>query len=107
MKILTVSVRLITDFELHLHTEGTHYEAYRTLGAHVTEAEGVEGVRFAVWAPNAENVSVVGDFNEWDTRRHPMRLRNGGVWEIFIPELGEGTSLQISVSARASRATSS
>jgi 1,4-alpha-glucan branching enzyme len=52
-----------------------------------------KGVRFAVWAPNAESVTVAGEFNQWDTRRHPMRRRNGGVWEIFIPALGDGTAL--------------
>jgi len=77
----------ISDSDLYLHTEGTLFEAYRTLGAHVTEG----GVRFAVWAPNALNVTVAGEFNEWDIRRHPMRWRNGGVWELFIPGLGEGT----------------
>ena len=76
----------ISDADLYLHTEGTLFEAYRTLGAHVTEG----GVRFAVWAPNALNVTVAGEFNEWDIRRHPMRWRNGGVWELFIPGLGEG-----------------
>jgi len=91
---------LITDFELHLHTEGTHYEAYRMLGAHLAEADGVKGVRFAVWAPNAESVTVAGEFNQWDTRRHPMRRRNGGVWEIFIPELGDGTAYKYNVRSR-------
>ena len=68
----------------------------RALGAHVAEMEGVRGVRFAVWAPNARRVSVVGDFNGWDGRRHPMRLRHGaGVWELFIPRLGAGRALQI------------
>jgi len=77
----------ISDSDLYLHTEGTLFEAYRTLGAHVTES----GVRFAVWAPNALNVTVAGEFNEWDIRRHPMRWRNGGVWELFVPGLKEGT----------------
>jgi 1,4-alpha-glucan branching enzyme len=76
----------ISDSDLYLHTEGTLFEAYRTLGSHVTE----DGVRFAVWAPNALNVTVAGEFNDWDIRRHPMRWRNGGVWELFIPGLGEG-----------------
>ena len=81
----------LTPFQLHLHGEGTNYESYHMLGAHLTESEGVAGVRFAVWAPNALIVSVVGDFNGWDTRRHPMRMRDGGIWELFLPELGEGT----------------
>jgi len=91
---------LLTSYDLHLLGEGTHYESYKTLGAHLAVCDGVNGVRFAVWAPNAEVVSVVGDFNEWDTRRHPMRLRTGGIWEIFIPALGEGTHYKYSVRSR-------
>ena len=72
--------------------EGTHAKLYDGLGAHVVAHEGVDGVHFAVWAPNAERVSVVGDFNHWDGRRHAMRRRLGtGVWEIFVPALTEGT----------------
>ncbi|MBI3567947.1 MAG: 1,4-alpha-glucan branching protein GlgB [Gemmatimonadetes bacterium] len=72
--------------------EGTHANLYDRLGAHVMVHEGVSGVHFAVWAPNAKRVSVVGDFNVWDGRRHTMRLRFGtGVWEIFVPGIGEGT----------------
>src|SRR5579862_4189293 len=77
----------ISDEDLYLHGEGTLHEAWHTLGAHLTESEGVAGVRFAVWAPNAECVAVAGEFNDWDTRRHPMRRRDSGVWEIFIPGL--------------------
>ena len=91
---------ILTDFELHLHGEGTHFEAYNTLGAHLVEVAGMAGVRFSVWAPNAEMVSVVGDFNHWDTRRHPMRLRNGGVWEIFLPGLVEGEPYKYHVRSR-------
>ena len=88
---------LLTDYELHLHGEGTHYQSYDTLGARLMKCEGEAGVRFAVWAPNAKAVSVVGDFNDWDSRRHPMRLRSGGIWEIFVPELGEQCTLTIVV----------
>jgi 1,4-alpha-glucan branching enzyme len=70
------------------------------LGAHLAEHDGLCGVRFAVWAPNAEVVCLVGDFNDWDARRHPMRLRDGGIWEIFIPELGEGTRYKYYVRSR-------
>jgi len=91
---------LLSDFDIHLHGEGTHYESYNTLGAHLIECEGVPGVRFAVWAPNAIVVSVVGDFNEWDSRRHPMRLRNGGIWEIFIPHIQPGTKYKFDVRSR-------
>ncbi|MAT66762.1 MAG: 1,4-alpha-glucan branching enzyme [Gammaproteobacteria bacterium] len=80
------------DFDLHLFGEGRHWHAYRFLGAHPHEVDGIRGLRFAVWAPNAERVSVVGSFNQWDGRRHPMRVRGGsGVWELFIPDLAPGT----------------
>jgi len=92
--------QLLTDFELHLHSEGTHFESYNTLGAHLMELNGVAGTRFAVWAPNAEVVSVAGDFNDWDTHRHPMRLRNAGVWEIFLPGVGEGATYKYFVRSR-------
>ena len=91
---------LLTDFDLHLHAEGTNYEAYQMLGAHAVESLGVRGVRFAVWAPNAEVVSIIGDFNEWDDRRHPMRLRTAGVWELFVPGLGPGEHYKYAVRSR-------
>ncbi|MBP1886726.1 1,4-alpha-glucan branching protein GlgB [Sinorhizobium mexicanum] len=82
---------LLGDLDLHLISQGTHYDLGRTLGAVPMEVDGVQGVRFSVWAPNARRVSVVGDFNSWDGRRHPMRLRpSAGVWEIFIPRLTHG-----------------
>jgi 1,4-alpha-glucan branching enzyme len=75
-----------------LIAEGRHAKLYDRLGAHAMEHEGVAGVHFAVWAPNAQRVSVVGDFNAWDGRRHTMRKRvDTGVWEIFVPAVGEGT----------------
>ncbi|GLH74152.1 1,4-alpha-glucan branching enzyme GlgB [Geothrix limicola] len=81
----------IPEFDLHLFSEGSHLRAHRMLGAREHEVEGVAGVLFAVWAPNAERVSVVGDFNRWDGRCHPMRVHPGhGVWELFIPDLLPG-----------------
>jgi 1,4-alpha-glucan branching enzyme len=91
---------LLTSFDLHLHGEGTHHEAYEMLGSHLVTCEGVQGVRFAVWAPNAEVVSVVGDFNSWDNRRHPMRLRTGGIWELFVPNLEEGATYKYHVRSK-------
>jgi 1,4-alpha-glucan branching enzyme len=91
---------LLSDYDLYLHGEGTHYESYNTMGAHLVRCKGVDGVRFAVWAPNAIVVSVVGDFNNWDTRRHPMRARNGGVWEIFMPELPVWSTYKYYVQSR-------
>ena len=82
---------LLGDLDLHLISQGTHYDLGRALGARPMKVGGVSGVRFAVWAPNARRVSVVGDFNAWDGRRHPMRLRpSAGVWELFVPRLGPG-----------------
>ncbi len=81
----------ISDFDLHLFNGGKHQQAYQFLGANHKTIDAVVGVLFATWAPNAERVSVVGDFNHWDGRRHPMRVRGGsGVWELFIPELEPG-----------------
>lgn len=92
---------VLTDFDLYLIGEGTHQRIYEKLGAHVREIEGVRGVHFAVWAPNARRVSVVGDFNAWDGRRHPMRVRGtSGVWELFIPELPEGTLYKFEITSQ-------
>lgn len=82
---------ILGPLDLHLFGEGQHWELYKKLGGHLTDVDGVRGTTFHVWAPNAQRVSVVGDFNLWDGRRHPMRkLVGGGVWEIFIPGVGEG-----------------
>lgn len=83
--------RAITDFDIHLFGEGNHHRIYEKLGAHYTEVEGVTGVYFAVWAPNARNVSVLGDFNYWDGRKHQMRRLSNGIWDLFIPGLDVGT----------------
>lgn len=82
---------VLGDLDLHLISEGRHFELAEALGSRVTTMDGMRGVRFAVWAPNARRVSVVGDFNSWDGRRHAMRRRGAsGVWEIFVPRLTEG-----------------
>lgn len=82
---------LLTDLDLHLFSEGTHWDLATRLGANLCVAGGVPGVRFAVWAPNAQRVSVVGGFNNWDGRRNPMRLlHSAGIWELFIPGLRAG-----------------
>ena len=78
------------EMDLHLFGEGNHHRLYDKLGAHISEVDGVGGTAFAVWAPNARRVSVVGDFNGWEGRRHGMRKYPGGVWEIFVPEVGDG-----------------
>ena len=82
---------VLGELDLHLLAEGNHFASYRKLGAHPLVHEGVEGVAFAVWAPNAHSVSVVGDFNAWDGRRMPMRRRGAsGFWELFVPGLRPG-----------------
>ena len=86
------------DMDLYLFSEGNHRDLANRLGAQPIEVDGVHGVRFSVWAPNARRVSVVGAFNNWDGRRHPMRLRHAsGVWELFIPRLGAGETYKYEV----------
>ena len=92
----------ISDFDCHLYGEGTHYEIYEKLGAHVEVRDGVSGVRFAVWAPHARSVSVVGDFNMWDGRLHPMILHGPtGFYELFIPGVNEGAVYKYQITTRA------
>ena len=92
---------VLTDYDLYLFGEGTHYLKYEKLGAHVREVGGVSGVHFAVWAPNAKRVSVVGDFNLWDGRVHAMRGRGtSGIWEIFVPTLKDGEVYKFEILSR-------
>ena len=86
---------VLTDFDLYLLGEGTHQRLYDKLGAHPMTLDGVDGVAFVVFAPNARRVSVVGDFNFWDARRHPMRVRGNGYWEMFVPRATRRRSLQV------------
>jgi 1,4-alpha-glucan branching enzyme len=90
--------QVLTDFDLHLLSEGTHYRAWEKLGPHRITLGPVAGVHFAVWAPNAQRVSVIGDFNHWDGRVHVMRrLVPSGVWEIFIPDLTDGACYKFEI----------
>ncbi len=83
---------LVSEYDLHLFSEGTLFKAYETLGAHLKTVNGISGVHFVVWAPNATRVSVIGGFNRWDGRCHPMIRRGAtGLWELFIPDIPEGT----------------
>ena len=92
---------LLTDYDLHLLGEGRHWKSYDRLGAHSREINGVRGTNFAVWAPNAESVSIIGDFNQWDRRTHTMRKHiPSGIWELFIPELEAGTFYKFSIKVR-------
>ena len=89
---------VLGEMDEYLLGEGTHRRMWQVLGAHLIAHEGTAGVHFAVWAPHAQRVSVVGDFNLWDGRRHPMRLRGAtGVWEIFVPDLKEGNSYKYEI----------
>jgi 1,4-alpha-glucan branching enzyme len=91
----------VGELDLHLAGEGRHEELYRRLGAHPREIDGVAGVGFAVWAPSARSVSVVGDFNDWDGRVHQLRSLGGsGVWELFVPEVGEGAHYKFEIGAQ-------
>ena len=91
----------LTDFDLHLLAEGVHYRSYEKLGAHPVQANGRQGTHFAVWAPNADSVSVVGDFNRWEPTAHPMQLRReAGIWEVFIPAMSAGTLYKYHVRSR-------
>ena len=89
---------VLGEMDVYLFNEGTHYDIYKKLGAHVREMNGVPGVHFAVWAPSAQRVSVAGDFNGWDGRIHPMRkLVPAGVWEIFLPGVHEGAHYKFEI----------
>src|SRR6188508_288921 len=90
--------RIISDYDLHLFGEGLLLGVHERLGAHPTSLGGVAGVHFAVWAPNGQRVSVIGDFNQWDGRAHPMRrLVPSGIWELFVPDLAEGERYKFEV----------
>ncbi|BBO32651.1 1,4-alpha-glucan branching protein GlgB [Lacipirellula parvula] len=97
---------LLSEYDLYLLGEGRHWQSYEKLGAHVRTVSGVTGVNFAVWAPNAESVSIIGDFNGWDRRKHAMRKHvPTGVWELFIPDAKPGLLYKFSVKARGGAVT--
>ncbi|MGA2629810.1 MAG: 1,4-alpha-glucan branching protein GlgB [Terriglobia bacterium] len=99
--MMRYDVSLLTGFDLHLFNEGNHSHLYRKLGAHPMVVEGTPGTYFAVWAPNAEQVFVMGDFNDWNKSRHPLRSREqSGIWEGFLPGVGQGTSYKYYVVSR-------
>jgi 1,4-alpha-glucan branching enzyme len=92
--------RVLTDYDMHLLGEGTHYRSFEKLGAHRIRVGSTTGVHFAVWAPSADRVSVIGDFNGWDGRVHAMRLLvPNGIWEIFIPDLPDGEKYKFEIRA--------
>ncbi|MFA6378792.1 MAG: 1,4-alpha-glucan branching enzyme, partial [Candidatus Omnitrophota bacterium] len=87
-------VSLLTEQDAHLFKEGTHYRLYEKLGSHIITHDGQKGVYFSVWAPNAQSVSVQGDFNQWNKQSHPLSVRwdSSGIWEGFIPGLDKGAT---------------
>jgi 1,4-alpha-glucan branching enzyme len=93
---------IITDHDIYLFKEGSHAKLYEKLGAHLAKVDGVEGARFAVWAPNARAVSVIGDFNGWNNKAHPLNARwdGSGVWESFIPGVEKGTGYKYHIESR-------
>jgi 1,4-alpha-glucan branching enzyme len=90
----------LSEFDLYLLVEGTHYRAYEKLGAHLTEKDGRRGVHFAVWAPNAKLVSVIGEFNDWNPQANSMRPSSAGVWEGFVPDIGQGATYKYHIESR-------
>lgn len=92
---------ILGEQDLYLHLEGTYLRSFEKMGAHPLVIDGITGTSFTVWAPNARRVSVVGDFNDWDGRRHPMRLHPGaGIWEIFLPGVAEGARYKYEIKTR-------
>jgi 1,4-alpha-glucan branching enzyme len=90
----------LSEFDLYLLAEGTHNRAYEKLGAHLSEKDGDHGVQFAVWAPNAERVSVIGDFNRWNSATDNLRPSSAGVWEGFVPDIGSGAVYKYHIESR-------
>ena len=89
---------IFSDYDLHLLGEGTHWKSYDKLGAHVRTVNGVKGIHFSVWAPNALGISIVGEFNHWDGRTHQMRkLVPSGIWELFVPDIEAGCQYKFRV----------
>lgn len=92
---------ILTDYDIHLLGEGNHYKSYEKLGARQVRIDGINGVHFAVWAPNAVRISVIGNFNNWDRDLHPLsRIRNSDFWGIFVPELAEGETYKFAIETR-------
>lgn len=99
MESAVVAHSLLTDFDIYLFKSGKHFKIYEKLGSHLVEKDGVQGTHFAVWSPNAKSVSVVGVFNDWDKSTHLLYARgdSSGIWEGFIPEVGQGTLYKYAV----------
>jgi 1,4-alpha-glucan branching enzyme len=99
--MIATTASLLTDYDLYLLGEGNNYRLYEKLGAHVSERNGTAGTHFAVWAPNARQVSVIGDFNAWRRNQHPLEsLGSSGIWEGFIPGVGPGALYKYAIDSR-------
>src|SRR5687768_12276642 len=97
----TTQDRFLTEFDIHLLSEGTHYRTYEKLGAHMGTLDGKPGTFFAVWAPNAKEVSVIGDFNDWTRGQHPMSLDNAaGIWQAFVPGVKQGALYKYAIQSK-------
>src|SRR5258705_54736 len=95
------AVSLLTDDDIFLFNEGSHFRLADKLGAHVIERDGLEGTYFAVWAPDAEQVSLIGEFNGWDRGSHRLRPRaQSGIWKVFSPKIGRGTLYKFHIASR-------
>jgi 1,4-alpha-glucan branching enzyme len=97
---VTPPTSILTDLDIHLFKEGTHFSLYEKLGAQESLRDGIAGVAFTVWAPNAKHVSVIGDFNGWNAKAHPMNQRwdESGLWETFLPEAKRGMAYKYALS---------
>jgi 1,4-alpha-glucan branching enzyme len=94
-------VSLLTDDDLHLFNEGSHFRLYEKLGSHLFTREGVDGTNFAVWAPDAKEVYVIGNFNGWNKKSHPLQpKKQSGIWEGFIPGVGRGDNYKYHICSR-------
>ncbi len=94
----------LSDFDLYLFGEGRHWHIYNVLGAHIQTRKGIEGVRFAVWAPNATDVSVVGNFNDWTPGHHSLAVHGAsGVWSVFVPGIGAGAQYKFAITTRSGK----
>ena len=89
----SVQFSLFTEYDIYLFCQGKHYRLFEKLGSHITEVDGQKGTYFAVWAPNAASVCLIGEFNDWKHGQLPMQARwdDSGIWEAFVPKLEQGT----------------
>ena len=95
----TITHSLFSDFDINLFKAGKHYKLYEKFGAHILTLNGIKGTYFAVWAPTAKSVSVIGDFNFWNDQKHPLNVRwdESGIWEGFIPHAAKGESYKYKI----------